>query len=181
MIGKYGDAPVNHDQRDAGSRTNREAKLMTSGLKNKMKDKSGFTLVEVLIVVGIIGILAVLAIPSLTGTERAATESACVKSLKGLADAEEIYYIHQKHYPGGEDGVHWYRLRSVDSVDPKIYIGSKKDTFIRGYSFFFMSIGPFAQSYSVVAYPINIELGMRTFIMKDDGIVRDPNNDPVRG
>jgi general secretion pathway protein G len=154
---------------------------MTDGLRYKDKFESGFTLIEVLIVVGIIGILAVLAIPSLTGTERAATESACVKSLKGLADAEEIYYVHQKHYPGGEDGIHWYRLRSVDAIDPKIYIGSKKDTFLRGYSFFFRSIGPYAQSYSVVAYPINWELGMRTFVMKDDGIVRTPENDPVRG
>jgi prepilin-type N-terminal cleavage/methylation domain-containing protein len=149
-------------------------------LKNKHEIQNGFTLVEVLIVVGILGILAVLAIPSLTGVERAATESACIKSLGGLKDAEEIYYVQEKHYPGGEDGLHWYRLRSTDAVDPKINIGSKNDTFIRGYSFFFMSIGPWAQRYSLIAYPINPELGMRTFIMKDDGIVRDPDNDPVR-
>jgi len=149
-------------------------------LKNKHKSQNGFTLVEVLIVVGILGILAVLAIPSLTGVERSATESACIKSLKGISDAEEIYYVIQKHYPGGEDGTHWFRLRSVDALDPKIYIESKNDTFVRGYSFFFMSIGPYAQAYSLIAYPINIELGMRTFVMKDDGIVRDPDNDPVR-
>jgi len=154
---------------------------MTLLCKHKPETERGFTLIEVLIVVGIIGILAVLAIPSLTGTERAATESACVKSLKGIADAEEIYYIHQKHYPGGEDGTHWFRLRSVDALDPKIYIGSKNDTFIRGYSFFFMSIGPWAQAYSLIAYPKNPELGMRTFVMKDDGIVRKTDNDPVRG
>jgi len=160
---------------------NSKDNLMIRSLRHRDKIESGFTLVEVLIVVGIIGILAVLAIPSLTSTERTATESACIKSLKGLSDAEEIFYVHQKHYPGGEDGIHWWRLTSVDAIDPKIYAGSKKDTFIRGYSFFFFSIGPFAQSYSVVAYPINPELGMRTFIMKDDGIVRSVNNEPVRG
>ena len=154
---------------------------MIENRKYKDNRQTGFTLIEVLVVVGILGILAVLAIPSLTGTERAAKESACVRGLKSLSDAEEIYYVHQKHYPGGEDGIHWYRLRSVDAIDPKIYLGSKMDSFVRDYSLFFASIGPYAQAYSVVAYPINPELGMRTFVMKDDGIVRDTDNDPVRG
>ena len=101
--------------------------------------------------------------------------------MRSLADAEEIYYVHQKHYPGGEDGVHWYRLRSVDAIDPKVYTGSKNDSFIRDYSLLFYSIGPWAQAYSVVAYPINPELGMRTFIMKDDGIIRNTDNEPIRG
>jgi prepilin-type N-terminal cleavage/methylation domain-containing protein len=148
--------------------------------RNRQKE-SGFTLIEVLVVVGILGILAVLAIPSLTGTERSARESACVRGLRSLADAEEIYYVHQKHYPGGEDGVHWFRLRSVDAIDPKVYKGSKNDSFIRDYSLLFYSIGPWAQAYSVVAYPINPELGMRTFIMKDDGIIRNTDNEPIRG
>ncbi|MBU1023707.1 prepilin-type N-terminal cleavage/methylation domain-containing protein [bacterium] len=149
--------------------------------KNTLAKESGFTLIEVLVVVGILSILAVLAIPSLTGTERAARESACVRGLRSLADAEEIFYAHQKHYPGGDDGIHWYRLRSVDAIDPKIYLGSKNDSFIRDYSLFFYSIGPWAQSYSMAAYPINPELGMRTFVMKDDGIIRNTDNDPVRG
>jgi prepilin-type N-terminal cleavage/methylation domain-containing protein len=149
--------------------------------KIHFRKESGFTLIEVLVVVGILGILAVLAIPSLTGTERAARESACVRGLMSLADAEEIYYMHQKHFPGGEDGIHWFRLSSVDAIDPKIYGGSKIDTFIHGYSLFFASIGPYAQTYSVVAFPIYPELGMRTFIMKDDRIVKDTDNNPVRG
>lgn len=154
---------------------------MKNFLTNINKDDHGFTLVEALIVVGILGILAVLAIPSLTYTERAARESACVRGLMSLADAQEIYYMHQKHYPGGEDGVHWFRLSSVDAIDPKIYGGSKVDSFIRGYSLYFVSIGPWAQTYSVVAYPLNPELGMRTFIMTDSRVVKDSDNNPARG
>ena len=150
-------------------------------VKDNQVSERGFTLIEVMVVVGILGILAVLAIPSLTGTERAARESACVRGLMSLADAEEIYYMHQKHFPGGEDGIHWFRLVSVDAVDPKIYFGSKSDSFIKGYSLFFASIGPYAQRYSVVAYPIYPELGLRTFIMTDERIVKDIDNNPVRG
>ena len=149
--------------------------------KNTLSKETGFTLIEMLVVVGILSILAILAIPSLTGTERAARESACIRGLRSIADAEEIFYAHQKHYPGGEDAIHWNRLRRVDAVDPKVYPNSKNDTFIRDYSLFFFSIGPWAQSYSMAAFPINPELGMRTFIMKDDAIIRNTDNDPVRG
>lgn len=133
----------------------------------------GFTLVEILIVVGILAILVVLAIPSYYGSRRSTLESSAVGGLKAIAEAEELYYNLNSYYPGGTSEDHWNRLRSIDAIDPKGY--GRPDTvdgFIKGYSIAFFSNGPYPQDYSITVTPVVPESGLRTFALIN-GRLRD--------
>ena len=59
-----------------------------------MKAKSGFTLVEILIVVVILGILAAIVIPQFTSASTEAKESALVSDLQSIRSQIELYKIH---------------------------------------------------------------------------------------
>ncbi len=53
--------------------------------------KSGFTLVEIMIVVAIIGLLAAIAIPSFVAARNTSRANACVNNLRQIDSAKEQY------------------------------------------------------------------------------------------
>jgi general secretion pathway protein G len=69
------------------------------------RQRRGFTLMEVLIVLAILGVLAAMVVPRLIGTQRAANEKATAVSIKSIESALDLYAIdHQGQYPqGGSD------------------------------------------------------------------------------
>ena len=72
-----------------------------------MKAKSGFTLVEILIVVVILGILAAIVIPQFTSASTEAKESALVSDLQSMRSQIELYKIHHNdNLPGVANGTH---------------------------------------------------------------------------
>lgn len=57
-----------------------------------------FTLVELLVVIGIIAILAAILLPALDSARKSAEQSACVNNLKQLAAADTMYSNENKNY-----------------------------------------------------------------------------------
>jgi prepilin-type N-terminal cleavage/methylation domain-containing protein len=73
-----------------------------------MRKSSGFTLIELMIVVAIIAIIAAIALPGLLGSRKAANEQAAVGSLKAVANAQQTFqtkrYVDQDLDGTGEYG-----------------------------------------------------------------------------
>lgn len=132
----------------------------------------GFTLIEVLVVASIIGILAAIAIPSLAGSRRSAYQAACIKALRSLTDAEEMYYRDNFSYTDS-----WTAL---DDYLPSAYSGwGRKAFFVQNYSLS-ISTSMSGQRYTVFAYPIDASLRLNTFAIREDAIPLYGNFEPVR-
>ena len=67
----------------------------------KLRDQSGFTLIEMLVVVVILGILAMIIVPQLTSSTQDANERALETNLSSIRSAIEVYAAqHKNQYPG---------------------------------------------------------------------------------
>lgn len=63
-----------------------------------MRNKKGFTLLELLIVIAVIGILATIAIPGYLGYQRRAVRSEAFANLEALRLLEEQFYAENNRY-----------------------------------------------------------------------------------
>ena len=68
-------------------------------MKTIQNRKSGFTLVEIMIVVAIIGLLAAIAIPNFVKARTTAQTNACIANLKQVQGAIEQWALEQKKGP----------------------------------------------------------------------------------
>jgi prepilin-type N-terminal cleavage/methylation domain-containing protein len=65
-------------------------------MKISTNHKSGFTLVEIMIVVAIIGLLAAIAIPNFVKARTNAQRNACIANLKQIDGAKATWALEQK-------------------------------------------------------------------------------------
>ena len=65
-----------------------------------MRKQSGFTLVEIMIVVAIIGLLAAIAIPAFMKARNSARRNACINNLRQIDGAKDTYALEY----GGTNG-----------------------------------------------------------------------------
>ncbi len=69
-------------------------------MQTKTNRKSGFTLVEIMIVVAIIGLLAAIAIPNFVKARTTAQKNACIANLKQVDGAKEQWALENKKTTG---------------------------------------------------------------------------------
>ena len=105
---------------------------------NMLKRNSGFTLIEILIVVIILGILASLVVPRLAGrTEEARREAARADIEGGIALALDLYEADNGRYPAGLDDLVSQPSDSKKWKGPYLKKGVPKDPWGHSYHYQF--------------------------------------------
>lgn len=72
---------------------------MMNQIRKAMSSEKGFTLVELLVVIGIIGILAMMLLPQFRGMRDRARVASCQSNLKNIGTTLESYYADKESYP----------------------------------------------------------------------------------
>lgn len=70
-----------------------------------MSKQSGFTLIEVMVVVVILGILAAVIVPNVIGKDEQARITTTKSSLASIANALEMYRLDNHKYPTTQEGL----------------------------------------------------------------------------
>ena len=78
---------------------------MTKRLHRTVSAQDGFTLVELLVVLGIIALLAAVVAPQVLRYLSSAKSDAAAAQLKNIESALELYYLDTGTYPKQEDGL----------------------------------------------------------------------------
>ena len=88
-----------------------------------MRAKSGFTLVEILIVVVILGILAAIVIPQFTGASTEAKVSSVVSDLQSMRSQIELYKLqHNDQLPGAGGATFEQAMTGETEVDGDVWV-----------------------------------------------------------
>lgn len=147
------------------------------GLSKKMsnirKSNSGFTLVEIMIVIGIIALIAAISIPNLVRTRLGANEKAAQITLKAISSACESFRVTQPiiSYPAA--------TADLTTADPQYCDASIFDVAgFRGYIFTYTAgpaaIGGVIQTFDCGAQPVTVNVtGNRWFVIDETGVLRE--------
>ncbi|HJX15062.1 MAG TPA: type II secretion system major pseudopilin GspG [Candidatus Deferrimicrobiaceae bacterium] len=77
---------------------------MPSG-RNRMRDRAGFTLLEIMVVIVILGLLAALVVPRLIGRTEEAKRTQTRLQIKNIEQALQLFKLDNGFYPATEQGL----------------------------------------------------------------------------
>lgn len=86
-----------------------------------MRRRSGFTLIEIMVVVVILGLLAALVVPRIGPQVAEAQRTATRTQIKSIEDALEMYRMHNGFYPSTQQGLEALVTAPTTSPVPKHY------------------------------------------------------------
>ena len=142
-----------------------------------MKKNTGFTLIELMIVVAIIAVIAAIAVPNLLRSRISANESSAIGSLRTLTAAQTAFHAANAAYAADfadlltpPDGV------AAPYVDEALGSGSKA-----GYDFA-LAATDVTVDWNCTATPVSSgRSGIRTFYVDESGIIRlnGADGDPI--
>ena len=85
-------------------------------MQSRKHKQSGFTLLEIMVVIVILGVLASMVIPNLLGNKEKADQQKVVSDIVALENALDMYKLDNSRYPTTEQGLD--ALVSAPDVDP---------------------------------------------------------------
>lgn len=83
----------------------------------KIKQQSGFTMLEMMVVIVILGIMATLVVPQIFGQREQADMQKAISDITALENAMEMYRVQNAVYPTTEQGLE--ALVSEPQTDPR--------------------------------------------------------------
>lgn len=83
--------------------------------------QTGFTLIEILVVVVIVGILGAIIVPNLLGRPDQARVTAAQSDIRSLANALDMYRLDNFVYPSTEQGLEALVAKPAGFPEPKNY------------------------------------------------------------
>ena len=81
--------------------------------------RSGFTLIEIMVVVVILGLLAALVVPNIGSRVSEAQRTAASTQIRSIEDALEMYRMHNGFYPSTQQGLEALVTAPTTSPVPK--------------------------------------------------------------
>lgn len=135
-----------------------------------MKKETGFSLIELLIVVAIIGIIAAIAIPNLLQARKTANEASAIGALRTVGSAEVTYQGNNQVYGN------FTQLKAANLIDQTLVdaLGATTSTPKSGY--WFGVEAPTATTFGVGAAPRATTSGDRCFAIYEDGVIYFTNS-----
>ena len=102
-------------------------------LQKLNKNRGGFTLVEIMIVVAIIALLAAIAVPNFLRARKRSQATRCLEDLRIIDSAQDQYAIENNKSTG--DSVNWTDVQAYLKTGSVLYSSGGTDLFNNGYVF----------------------------------------------
>ncbi|PWI32964.1 type II secretion system protein GspG [Vibrio albus] len=90
-------------------------------MKQSYKKQSGFTLLEVMVVIVILGILASLVVPNLLGNKEKADQQKAISDISALEQALDMYKLDNSVYPTTDQGLEALVSKPAGNPEPRNY------------------------------------------------------------